>query len=531
MKARSTTFIIAILLTCGLYCQNVEWARKDTMSPSWLNQIICVKDSSVFLYGTLPWNGGSFLTKYTAQGTKVSTKIWPGNFSIKKMIYDGVQYFYFTAVYQGNVTVDGIPLIGKGGTDAVVGAMKMDGTVQWMSKIASAADESANWICFGPGSSIVVTGKTTDSLIVNGTFINKSTQSTLFAQFNRSGVLLMSRLWDFLPQRNNYFGTEDGLQNEGLNIHFTPAGYFTPDHYYILTTREGKHPPCCSSDTLNAPLEGYYVMKLNATWDTVWTTYIISRQCYYGYDIGDIAVPANDDVYVPSYCSGHYGGTGLLQRLDQFTGATSWGDSHSDGGYKYIAAEGSKIYSCGTDSATYCPCPQQNEGFQTLKVFDQSNTLTHIKKFNQAAYANSALQFVKIARDGYGHSYVYGVHTSSLVVFGTDSIKGTDHVDSWFLLKVGDTTAVSGIKTQRISKFAFYPNPAANGCFELNTGTLSGSSLSLHVRSVEGQIVHSETIPAGQKHVAITIKNCSKGVYIIELSDGKETRRDKLIIE
>jgi hypothetical protein len=531
MKARSTTCIIAILLTYGLYCQNVEWARKDTVSPDWLNQIICVKDSSVFLYGTIHWNGESFLTKYTAQGTFVSTKIWPGNFLIKKLIYDGGQYFYFTAVYQGNLTVDGIPLIGKGGTDAVVGAMKIDGTVQWMSNIASAADESLNGICFGPLNSIVVTGKTTDSLIVNGTFITKSTQSTLFAKFSKSGVLLTSRLWDFLPQRNNFFGTEGGLQNEGLNIHFTSASYSAPDHYYILTTREGKHSPCCSNDTLNAPLDGYYVMKLNAAWDTLWTTYIISHQCYYGYDIGDIAVPVNDDVYVPSYCNLHYGGTGLIQRLDRYTGAASWSDSHSDGGYKYIVAEGNKIYSCGTDSATYCPCPSMWDGFQTLKVFDQLNTMTHIKKFNQAAYGQSGLEFIRIARDGHGHSYVYGTHTSSVVVLGTDSIKGTQYVYTWYLMKLSDTTAVSGLRTQSVSQFVIYPNPAANGCFELNTGKLSGLLLSLNVKSVDGQIVHSEIIPAGQKHVAITIKNCNRGVYIVELSNGKEIRRDKLIIE
>jgi hypothetical protein len=529
MRLKLTFLLAIIFLGYRSQAQNIQWARKDTSSFT-TQKFVCVNNSSVYLYGTNDNATGSFLMKYTAQGTQTLMKTWPGNFNLTKIIYDGNQSFYFTANYMGNMTVDGIPLVGRGGYDGAVGKMTLNGTIQWMSTIASAAEEKANWLCFGPGNnSIVASGKTTDSLIVNGVYVNKSTQSALIAEFSLTGSLQNSRLWDFLPQRDNHFGTETGLENEGFDIYLTTGG-----NYYLLVSREGKHPPCCSSDTLNAPLEGFYVTKLNATWDTLWTTYITGPQCYYGFSCGGLAASSNGDAYIISSCSSQYGGTGILWRLNQNTGVASWTDSHSDGGYQWIVAKGDTIFSCGTDSATYCPCPNQNSGFQTLKVFDQSNTMTHIEKFDQAQYVNASLEFMGLDRDDYSHTYVLGSFMSSSLVLGNDTIQG-DFVNSGyytrFLMKLSDTTFSTYVLVNNLLPFNVYPNPSVSGLFTVNTEDISADPLSVLVTGVNGQVTHRETIPASSKTYILDLSKCSKGFYMLELSNGKETWRKKIILQ
>ncbi|MGZ3865852.1 MAG: T9SS type A sorting domain-containing protein [Bacteroidia bacterium] len=529
MKIKNTLCYFLLLYSVLGFSQHIQWAVKDTSIGSYGKKLACDKDSNIYIYGQRYTS--SLLEKFSANGNMLLYKSWTDTFFVNKLLYDGNQSFYFAATFSGNVTVDGIPLSSKGGTDGVVGQMDLSGTVQWMKVFGSSKDEVANWLCFGPSNnSIIVTGKTTDSLIYNNVYMSRNTQSTLIAQISLSGTLLSYKLHDFLPQRDNVFNGGQGLQNVGIEI--------TEDHlgnYFLFTEREGKFSNCCSGDTINAPEQGRYLMKLNAGFDTLWTRFIIGPGCYYGWDGRSLMSSSNGDAYIVSYCSGHYGGDGVVQRLSNTTGATVWSETHMDGAFNDIFVEGNTLYSCNTDSATYCPCPSQNPGYEDVRKTNQNNTMVYELKFDQTQYQSYGLQFDHITRDLYGNTFVQGAFNGPYVVLGGDTIHGDPAFGNTgrFLMKLSDTSFATVLSAAVASSFNVYPNPANSGTFEISFPGTANESVLINIIDASGRSVYREnvTLPQNELKKKIDLGNNAKGLYLIEVLSKNGTSSRKVMME
>ncbi|MCD6018960.1 MAG: Ca2+-binding protein toxin [Bacteroidetes bacterium] len=537
MKKLYSLLLVLIFLSGKHYAQTIQWATTEN-GPNTAKKIFCDKDSNVYIYGNKalagidpytfsPDTSGSYLEKFSAQGNLVLYKRWNGiRFYIQDYIYDGNQSFYFTGFFAGSFTIDGITITSKGNLDGMIGKMNTNGTILWINTFGSSQREIGQGICLNSAkTSLIITGSTTDSLVVNNTYIDKSTQSALVAKFSLSGILQSHKLHDFLPQRDNVYGTEEGLGNVGKEIKCDMAG-----NYYILTDREGKHPPCCSSDTLDAALEGRYVTKLNASLDTIWSHYVIGPNCYYGWESHGLAVSANGDPYITGYCSSHYGGTGFVDRLNQNTGVVAWNEDRTDGGFGDITTEGNNLFTCGTDSANYCPCPDSHQGYQTLKKFDQSNTMVQLMKFNGSKYED--LRFDNITRDGFGDTYLLGTFYSSMTVIGTDTLYSSFPASQGrFVMKLSDNATSTAIaRNESGTSFYVYPNPS-NGIVEIHYSGNGNENARFNVVDIMGRTIHSDMLPKGTNTKTIDLSKEAKGLYMIEVFSEKGKNYKKLVIE
>lgn len=536
-------FILFILFSENNFAQNMLWVKKES-SPVTPKNILCDATSNLYIYGSnhlygvdpalpgfsyaLADTSGTYLEKFSPQGNLLLYKKWGSKtFFIQKIIYDGSQYFYFCGFFGGSFSVDGFSLNSKGGADGMIGKMDSNGTILWINTFGSSKNEVAQGICFNTAkTSLIITGSVTDSLKINNTYIDKGNQSALIARFSLTGTLQAHKLYDFLPQRDNFYGTEEGMGNCGREIVSDLIG-----NYFILTDREGKHSPCCSNDTLNAPEQGVYITKLNNNLDTLWSKFIIGPGCYYGWDLGNLDISDYGDPYINAYCNSHYGGNGFVERLNQNTGAVVWNDDKMDGGYQGIFLEGNNLFTCGTDSATYCPCQDQNAGYQTLKKFDQNNTLQSGLKFNGSVNFNNELTFRKITRDGNGNTYVFGDFYAPYAIFGNDTIYPGPSNSRQYLMKLSDNTvATSTSRNESKTSISIFPNPSS-GIVEIHFSGNGNETTRFNIEDVMGRTIHSETLQKGISNKTIDLSKEAKGLYFIEVTTGKDKNYKKVVIE
>lgn len=75
--------------------------------------------------------------------------------------------------------------------------------------------------------------------------------------------------------------------------------------------------------------------------------------------------------------------------------------------------------------------------------------------------------------------------------------------------------------------FMVYPNPAHpnHGLVVVNN---TGRSAELSIYSIDGRLLHSQTMAAGQE---IVTEPMPQGVYVLQLNDGLETRVEKVVIQ
>jgi hypothetical protein len=411
----------------------------------------------------------------------------------------------------------------------MIGKMDGNGTLIWIQTFGSTNNEVAQGITFNTSkTSLIITGSVTDSLKINNQFLEKGPQSTLIAKFSLAGNYQSHKLYDFLPQRNNYYGTEQGVGNCGLEIVADLIG-----NYYILTNREGRHSDCCSNDTLNAPYEGVYITKLNNSFDTLWSKYIIGPGCYYGWSIGNLGVSNYGDPFISAYCGAHYGGNGFIERLNQFTGNVAWNHDKQDGGYQDLFVEGNTLYTCGTDSANYCPCQDNHSGYQTLKTFASNNTLQNEMKFNGSVNFNNDLRFKKLVRDGLGSTYVLGEFYGASATLGNETVNNTTSTNyTNFVMKVNDNSVPTAISNTALNQtFSVFPNPST-GLVKINCGNNQLQNVSCNVFDCQGKIIYKNSYK-GEKFNEITLDLSKepKGLYLIELSNGSEKTSQKVMIE
>ncbi|MCW3077711.1 MAG: hypothetical protein JWO32_2320 [Bacteroidetes bacterium] len=409
--------LISLLICLKVCSQQILWSKPTVFNNS--RGLVTDNTGNLYHYGSKlnSWysnsvdTAGSFIQKFSASGALLFSKRWPGSFWIKNIIYDGVQYFYFTGTFSGSYSVNGISISSKGNEDGMVGRMDQNGTISWISTMGASGLDNSNAITFNKSKNkIVVTGSLTDSLFVNKNFISFNAQKTLLlAGFSLTGNLLDFKMIDFLIERN--YG------NSGSEIKTDTAG-----NYIMVGSREGKF---WNGDTLNAPDEGVYVFKLDQNYNISWSKFIINSGCYYGYSYGGICVADNCDSYMPSFCSGKYGGNGVLQRFGSTLGNVGWTGTNTDGSYAETFAHNGNALVIGTEAANGCPCEGNQPGYQVIKKLNKNNqVIGETRLFN--------VRLTHLTRSAQGTIFVSGViYGAPYAVIGHDTVHASSS-QGWF---------------------------------------------------------------------------------------------------
>ncbi|MCE3225514.1 MAG: hypothetical protein K0S32_65 [Bacteroidetes bacterium] len=415
----------AIFIICtSAFSQQINWA-KNTPLPANSKGLLTDNNNNIYNYGSslnisygsmfFSLNGmGSFLNKYDANGNLQFSKTYTGQFDIQKIVYDNISSFYFTGVFAGTHSFNGVTITSKGNADAMIGKMDLNGNINWMVSLGGRLNDIGSGVTMDPvGNTITITGGLSDSLWINNSLVAPAAEKTLLmARFTSSGSMQSVKQIDFLPGRNEVScGSELYADNQG--------------NYILHGYREGKH---WYNDSVTCPDDGNYVFKMDNAFNILWSKFIISSSCYYGYTCGGLGVKNNGESYMASFCSGKYGGTPALQRLNAVNGSIAWAaPDNSDGHYNLAYATGDDVFILGEEGVYTCPCAYGHGGYAVIKKFNSLNQLqgeTRIKNVNLTG-------FVKTAN---GNLYASGNTTGNYFKSGI----GNDSVQGDFLISLTD---------------------------------------------------------------------------------------------
>jgi hypothetical protein len=526
MKAKFTfTFLLLTAFTLRGFSLNIEWLVKKA-TPTQSKGLFCDKDGNIYQYGSNfpedqnPYSSfwapaladaeGSFLQKHTANGQHVFTKRWQNaHFFITKLIYDGSQAFYFAGLFAGEANIDGIQLFSAGDADAMVGKMDLNGNVQWIKTMGSPGGEFAEGLCFDANkTSLVVTGGYTRQLFYNGTLVQSGQQSAFMLQVDVNGNYIRHRSFDFLGQRDEEY---DG--NWGREV------VFSKGNYYWLCDRQGRY---WNGDSIIAPEHGRYLIKLNDTFDTLWSRYITGPSCYYGFTCKNLAVSAIGAVYLTRFCAGKYGGIGYLQRYDPVTGVMMWSEQRKDADWEDIAAGGNDLYTVGTVDANAAPGPDSYVGNQLVKNYDALN-----QGLDSLKIMGPNVWLTDITPDGHGNSFVAGRVYRRAVINGQVIAADTAHGETYayFLAKVGQGTM--GLEPNLVTQVNLFPNPAQESITLEVSKDMIGARIT--VFDVVGKKVLQRT--CDKTTTSVDLSSCGSGVYTVEVARDEKKFVKKVVVE
>lgn len=508
--------------------QEISWAKSTAFSKT--RGLITDASGNVYHFGSKIGSNysnavdttGSFIQKFSSNGSVLYSKKWAGTFWIKNLIYDGSQYFYFAGAFSGNHTINGITISSKGNEDGMVGKMNRNGEVLWISTYGAAGLEGANALTFNKNKDkIIVTGGLTDSLFVNKNYVSSNPQKTLLlAGFNLSGNLMDYKMIDFLSVRN--YG------NIGLEIKTDTAG-----NYILAAQREGKF---WNNDTLNAPDEGIYIFKLNPLYAITWSKFIINSGCYYGFSHGGLSVSENGDAYYPSYCSGKYGGNGFIRRLNSSSGVSNWTGTNIDGGYAGTFVHNENLYLIGTEGANGCPCPSNQPGYQVIKKLNKNNVI-----IGETRLMN--VKLTHITKNSAGVIFVSGyVFGAPYALIGPDTVFVTNYgnVSSGaFIMALNDVNCTPPlINGEQVPWFTKYLCPATSFLLDAGSGYSSylwsngQTTQSINVNQTGAyrvKVTQSSGCIAYSLPTKIESKICMKPNFV-SASYNNTNNRNKLIV-
>lgn len=390
--------------------QSWQWSKKISQSEfynhfGFSKGLETDKNGNIFSYGanysTSTDTLGSYLQCYSNNGVLLFSKQWEIPFHIQKMDYNGNDYFYFAGKFYGTQTIDGITIVSQGNEDGVIGKMDLTGNIIWMKTFGGGGLDGAFGICLIPGdSSIYVTGGIKDTLFFNNSFESVTQQSAIICQYSADGQLMRHKLYDFIPQRDIEY------RNCGVEISYKTG------NIYVLMDRDGLQ---WYGDTINASDEGRYVIKLNSNLDTIWSTFIISDGCYYGWSCNSLSVAANGDAYVSRECSSKYGGTAELLRLNANTGNISWNLVNHDGFYTDVFIDSNTVYLIGNEGANGCPCEGNHPGYYVIKKINENNIVVGETRISTVYLSN-------ICKNSSGNIFVTGRSNEKQTIIGADTI-------------------------------------------------------------------------------------------------------------
>ena len=479
MKKNVLTSLCLIIISHLSIAQNIVWSKKIYQTDVCVDKgLMTDKNAIVYSYGSrnldnnqnpaippLTDTSGSFLQSYSTNGALLFSKRWAIPFYIQKMEYDGDQYFYFAATFLGVQVIDGITIISKGNMDGVTGKMDLTGHIIWMKTFGGSGADRGNGVCFNAtDNSVYVTGNIQDTLFLNNSFQSINQQSAIIVNYSSAGTLVNYKLYDFVLKRNL------GFINSGREICKDPSGNF-----FLLMDRDGHD--WNGPDTVTGSIMGRYIIKLNPSLDTIWSTYIVGPASYYGWNCKSLRASANGDVYIAWESHGKYGGDAYLSRLNGSTGQISWNYHNIDGLYTDLFIDVNTVFLIGNEGANGCPCPNNNGGYYVIKKIDASNSLLGETRF-------SGVGLKSITKDVSGNLFTTGNYSTTAIIGPDTLIGGSGN----FLTKLSDINCNPPIISVSTSSYYGQYYPLCQGASATLTKNLTSGTFKWSTGSTATQI-------------------------------------------
>lgn len=522
-------FILTSTYLLDTYSQNWIWTKKITSAQKnfdvWgLNKnSLCDKNGIVYTYGRGSYEHindtiGSYLQAFDPGGSPVFTKTWKFPFYLHKMEYDGNAYFYFAATFYGTQTIDGITIQSKGGSDAVLGKMDLNGTISWMRTFGGGGQDNATGLCFNSsGNGVFVSGSIADTLFFNNNLQSVNPQSAIICEVSLTGSLLRYKLYDFSSGK---IGT-----NACAEICCSNTGT-------VFGLMDRKADRFWSNDPGVGPVIGRYLAKLDNNLDTLWTRYLNGPQSYYGEACFNMKTGMSNDIYFINYFGYKYGGDAVFNKLDATNGSTTWEHHNGDGRYiDYLIDQTNTIWLLGNEGANGCPCEGNQRGYYVIKKLNTANTLLGETRVLDA-------YFQTIAKDQQGNAYVTGnfgvskINAGPNVIYADSTNQGyyySYYAD--FLIKLGDVNCnppdINGAPHHPFSSvicantsLSLAVDPGyqsyewSNGATSNQVSVTSGGTYSVKVTDANGCISYALPFTIDVKQAAAASQICLAGYNV-----------------
>ena len=495
------------------------------------------------------YGGGTrdaFLAKFDSSGTRLWGTYYGGGDNdygqAVALSPSGVVYLFGRTASTNAIATAGSnqSSFGGGTSDAFLAKFDSSGTRLWATYYGGSNRELGEDIAVDPSGAVYLTGETQST---NGIATPGSHQSTyggggtggdaFLAKFDSNGT----RLW------GTYYGGGDNDDGRSVALEASGAVYLsgeTRSDVAIATT--GGHQPSKSGSYDS------YLAKFNSSGTRLWATYYGGNSRDWG---DDLAVAPSGEVYLGGYSGSDTSiatpashqpslGGGGDAFLAKFTSSgtrlwsTYYGGSEVDVGTTIALGPASAVFLAGrtlsanaiatpgSHQPTFVGGPSILDGDAFLAKFDSSGTRLWATYYGGS---NNDLGEA-VAVDPAGAVYVSGESESTDAIATSGShqpIFGGGNFDA-FLVKFEVGTILRMEESTTTLPFTLHPNPSTG---EVNiTGDFRpGQALQLRVLDLNGRVVQEEALNTPSTHL-----NLPAGVYIIEVRQGEQLGREKVVL-
>jgi hypothetical protein len=487
----------SLYLMMGLACsgQNFEWAKNAYGTLS----VFLTRDNSGNLYTA---NGG--VSKYDPSGILLWHKPMT-NFTIKGLAADQSGNLYVTGLFSGTVTLDGFTLTADpGNLNLYLAKLNPAGTTEWISRSHNSAwfsnNISADALTVDAQGNPIIIGRFLDSLKLDSFIFDAPETNQLFlAKYTPSGVCI----WAKHLVSGTFNGGDNGpeLKADRLGNTYIFGHYIGDsaifDGFHIYPYHYGSY---YGSDL--------FLAKLDVTGNFLWVKNIGGQ----GYEeSGAMDVDSTGNVYLSAYFDTEV-------HCDSIILTTSWETfftaKYSPDGSCIWARKGNTPSFCATNDGYYTSSPSLISKYDGEGALQWTKAVPNAANWGMTAHGNEV--------------YITGnyIPSATFEAFTVSSSTGSNQA---YLAKI--STTVASIKEEQVKdNFTVSPNPA--GSLISITGDLSSQRTKLLVRNASGASIYSEVIEgAGPFSRQINLAAYSKGLYTVELQQGKKRQVKKLVLQ
>lgn len=539
-KLAITTFFL--MFAASSFSQNWVWGRQIGGAYTDLggaridanNNIYC---SGIFNYecyfehDTLRAEGSNdiFLAKFDPDGNELWAKRiggsnpnkvdeWFGSIIIDKCN----ECFYFSGTFYGMLTIDGHTVYSSGGLDIFIAKFDLSGNCIWLKKSGSMGDDDAGLFCLDANGNIYYTGR----LKYNSTFgtINLSKGSFL-SKLSPDGTIIWARDeikdgWACaLKIKNN------NLLMSGMTINDT----IMIDTTMLISTHE---------------IDGFI-----ACLDTLGNCKRAKRfKGHFQNAACSFETGANNSIYLTGFFTdtlhidtttltiNNGSGDMFFCKFDSVFNLKWITQSHSTNSYGSNAGDVVK-----DNEGKFCVAGYfgGNASFGAFNVssptkdmfvarYDENGNCLGIIHFGEAEADNFACGGLNINSDG---DLIIAGNFANTVNIGGTTLTSYGSTDIF----IAKTRAINGIEEKKQpanNGLLIYANPSTGKCnINVPDEFLNEKNLTLYIFDNTGKLIQHAELEMTEDKIKLNLEQEAKGIYNVNLSNGKKAYSGKIVFE
>jgi hypothetical protein len=498
------------------------------------------EDGALFSGTAVPCAGNHdmFLAKYTSAGSLVWIRTAGGVLGdyAHAMAMDRTNYIYVAGELEGagdvvNFSNSTTSLTTMGDNDIFVAKYDLNGNVIWAKSAGGSGGEKALGVSYDAAGNVYICGNYKRTFTYEGTTITAAVdgeRDIFVAKYNSSGAFQWVRT-----------ASSPG-RDEALSIQATPAG----EVYVTGMYSDGATFGSTTLTTPNTPT-GHYMNIYLAKYATDGTLQWVKSAGSDYDDVGwDITLDASGKVFLSGEFNAYAtfdshalvttGAADIFVACYDAAGNAQW--AKKAGGAlvdraRGIGTDGTNIYITGQFGSTAAFGTLTATAVDSSDIFmaglDNSGNFLWVKSVGGVADSVEFLGYESgnaIWAEGPNTVYATGALLDG-GDFGTISLDDIERTDA-FITKM---TVVVGVEEHsNASSIKVYPNPA-DGIFQLDMSKIKGQKAVVNIYNYLGGLITQDQYTSGIHNVDVT--SFEKGMYLIEIIDGNNSYREKIILQ